>query len=421
MTNIPTVLMYKRKLAAILLSLFLGGAAVIFFWGNSSAKADIFLNPSSPSDELVDTPWPTRQHDLRRTGRSPYEGITTTPLVIWQYGFSRYSGMGGGLTVGVSNTLYVKHNSGTAVLDSEGHLVRNLPPGGSCGSTPTLGKDRIYYGANGTYYALTYEGSTVWGISNANLCIHSTSAISGNRAYFGIGSYFVAADATTGAIQWTTALGQWGGHGTPALGPDGTIYVSNSQFPPGFYALRPDGTLKWSSGYGYGTDPVVGDDGTIYSAGDGLLTAFNPDGTVKWHFAFPEDVCSFVSPALASDGTIYLGTVRNGTYDTETNFYAVNPDGTMKWSYTIYKDGWPRICSSPVVDNQDNVYFCADTGRCYALNKNGSKLWEFLIQEGAWLRTSPSIADNGVIYVAGSSVYALIGSTERQYLPLIQR
>ncbi len=36
------------------------------------------------------------------------------------------------------------------------------------------------------------------------------------------------------------------------------------------------------------------------------------------------------SPAIASDGTIYFGTMIGGS---EGYIYALNPDGTLKWRY----------------------------------------------------------------------------------------
>jgi outer membrane protein assembly factor BamB len=85
-------------------------------------------------------------------------------------------------------------------------------------------------------------------------------------------------------------------------------------------------------------------------------------------------------------------------------------------------NGWPVICSSPIVDKDDNVFFCADDGKCYGFDKNGNKLWELLVEEGTWLRTSPVIANDKVMYVAGAkTLYALVEVTPRSYLPLVNK
>jgi outer membrane protein assembly factor BamB len=81
----------------------------------------------------------------------------------------------------------------------------------------------------------------------------------------------------------------------------------------------------------------------------------------------------------------------------------------------------PTTQNRETTDNQDNVYFCADTKRCYGLDKNGSKLWEYSLSEGGG-RISPVIADDGTMYLAGGDmVFALIEASQYQYLPLVQR
>ena len=55
--------------------------------------------------------------------------------------------------------------------------------------------------------------------------------------------------------------------------------------------------------------------------------------TLKWSFT-TGGVIMYSSPAIGSDGTIYVGSDK---------LYAINPNGTFKWSYTTGED----IDSSP--------------------------------------------------------------------------
>jgi outer membrane protein assembly factor BamB len=59
------------------------------------------------------------------------------------------------------------------------------------------------------------------------------------------------------------------------------------------------------------------------------IVSWAQDGTEKWHFTTGGDVYS--SPAIGTDGTIYVGSNDN-------NLYAINPDGTYKWHFTT--GGW---------------------------------------------------------------------------------
>ena len=116
-------------------------------------------------------------------------------------------------------------------------------------------------------------------------------------------------------------------NGSPAIASDGTLYFGS--WDKTFYALHPNGTLKWKFAISYATEssPAIGADGTIYvGSGDGNLYAVNPDGTRKWAFATGSFVNS--APAVGADGTIYFGSGYP-----KANLYAVNPDGTRKWAF----------------------------------------------------------------------------------------
>jgi len=81
------------------------------------------------------------------------------------------------------------------------------------------------------------------------------------------------------------------------------------------------GTQKWSSSTGgtiYYVSPAIGSDGTVYIGSySGKLYAVNPNGSLKWTFTTGGPIY-YSSPAIGSDGTIYVGSQDN-------NLYAVNP------------------------------------------------------------------------------------------------
>ena len=123
----------------------------------------------------------------------------------------------------------------------------------------------------------------------------------------------------------------------PAIGPDNTVYVGTRT---NVFAINSDGTQKWiyTDNLNLESAPAIGKDGEIYLTVDHLddqpysiftppkrfLLALNPDGTKKWLFGDGND--SFSAPAIAADGTIYIGSI--------SKFYALNPDGSVKWTFT---------------------------------------------------------------------------------------
>ncbi|MFQ5740559.1 MAG: PQQ-binding-like beta-propeller repeat protein [Acidobacteriota bacterium] len=157
------------------------------------------------------------------------------------------------------------------------------------------------------------------------------------------------------------------------------------------------GTEKWRFAMGelVISSPAIAPDGTIYVGSfDHNLYAINPDGSEKWRFATGDNVYS--SPAIAPDGTIYAG-----SYD--SNVYAVNPDGSEKWRFATEK----RVLSSPVIGADGTLYVGSDDFSLYAVNPDGSEKWRFAT--GDRMRSPAAVGVDGTIYVGSSdfNLYAV--------------
>ena len=174
--------------------------------------------------------------------------------------------------------------------------------------------------------------------------------------------------------------------GSPAIGDDGTIYFGGADF----YALYPNGTLKWKYDdldFYVWSAPAIDENGVLY-VGDlhGYFYAINADGSLKWRCLTGDDILS--SPAIGDDGTIFVGDGGNW------HIKAFNPNGTLKWAY---KTGHV-VYSSPAIGNDGTVYCGSHDTYLYALYpNNGTLKWKY--GTGHWIRTSPCIADDGTIYV----------------------
>ncbi len=103
----------------------------------------------------------------------------------------------------------------------------------------------------------------------------------------------------------------------------------------------------------YGS-PAIGSDGTIYiGSNDKNVYAINPDGTLKWKYTTGNYI--YGSPAIGSDGTIYIGS-------NDKNVYAINPDGTLKWKYTTGN----YIYGSPAIGSDGTLYIGSYDYKLYA-------------------------------------------------------
>ena len=95
------------------------------------------------------------------------------------------------------------------------------------------------------------------------------------------------------------------------------------------------------------------------------------------------------SPAIAADGTLYVGSV-------DTRLYAIGRHGVLKWRFTTRGE----VHSSPAIGADGTVYFGSDDGSLYAVNPGGTEKWR--AEVGGRLRSSPAVDRNGVVYVSSS-------------------
>jgi outer membrane protein assembly factor BamB len=198
--------------------------------------------------------------------------------------------------------------------------------------------------------------------------------------------------------RFRTRYGYGGGiDGSPIIDNKGDIYFGS--LDQMVYSLYPNGTLKWK----YETDmwitstPALAEDGTLYvGSWDHYLYAFNStSGIRKWKFYAHHTIDS--SPAIGNDGTIYFGTM--GTGGKAFRIYAVNPNGTERWYYTT---GY-KITSDPAIGDDGTIYIGSGDTYLYAINSNGTLKWR--IKTGDLIMGSPSIADDDTIYIASWDGY----------------
>ncbi|MHB9028611.1 MAG: outer membrane protein assembly factor BamB family protein, partial [Candidatus Latescibacterota bacterium] len=159
----------------------------------------------------------------------------------------------------------------------------------------------------------------------------------------------------------------------------------------GFVAPSAAGAPKWTyqTGSSVYSSPAIASDGTIYvGSGDKNLYAIHPNGSLKWKYLAGSFVHS--SPAISSDGTIYVGSH-------DKYLYALNPDGSLKWKFLADYG----VLSSPAIAADGTVYVGAI--HLYAINPNGSLKWKF--PTGSSISSSPSVASDGTVYIGSNDNY----------------
>ena len=140
--------------------------------------------------------------------------------------------------------------------------------------------------------------------------------------------------------------------------------------------------------------PAIGSDGTIYIGTDNILKndscsvyAINPDGSIRWRYTPIHRMWS--SPAIGNDGSIYIGTLVDG--GNGGGIYALSSTGQLKWIHDPGED----IISSPAVGKDGTIYY-TDKDYLVALNPNdGSTKWQV---NGGDYFCSPAVSSKGTIY-----------------------
>nr|WP_319374820.1 chitobiase/beta-hexosaminidase C-terminal domain-containing protein [uncultured Methanobacterium sp.] len=328
------------------------------------------------------------------TGQSEYNGPQTN-TTKW---ITALTEICVGISTGTDGTIYALLYDGTlCAINPDGTIkwsketvpLDSLPKLHTY-STPAVGNNEtIYVTVDDTLFAFDVNGNQKWKYVGGSTTVTYGSPVIGadGTIYFITGGGVLYALNPDGTQKWnyTSNIST---RVTPVIGSDGTIYC-------GYFAMYPDGTIKWSKNTIEGLDGVGGiaisSDGTlIYSGGyggNGVVCAVNPDGSIKWKTTLTS---KSATPAIASNGTIYIGTM-NGM------FYALNSDGNILWNRTI---GEVRSRSSAIIGADGTIYVQTYTGYSggngfYALNPDGTTKWQINLSS----MTTPVIGYNSTLYI----------------------
>lgn len=199
----------------------------------------------------------------------------------------------------------------------------------------------------------------------------SPSVASDGTVYFNAFDQLYAVSAT-GHKVWSVALNDVS-FSSPAVAADGTIYLGTSA--GSLYAVRADGSVAWQHGevdFKIETAPALAANGTVYvtcaspydaEVEQAKVVALTPGGSVSWTYLVGSKHVS--SPALATDGTIVVGT--------DAGLLALNSNGTLRWS----REAGDWVFSAPVIAGDGTIFRVDGDGELWAYSLAGSLLWTY--------------------------------------------
>jgi len=361
---------------------------------NNVVQLSVVINEKSTTSGggPMDSAWPMQSHDVYHTGLSPYSTANNSGAEKWRF----YTGgeiEGSSAVIDKNGTIYF------GTLGSEHTLFAFYPNGtrrwsykatALIWSTPALAEDgTIYFGTWGSYpyfHALNQNGTLKWlfatGPSNSPVIAED------GTIYVGSDNSIVWALNPNGTLKWSYDTG-YVVMGCPAIGADGTIYIGSGD--DYLYALYPNGTLHWrfNTGSVIKGSASIAVDGTIYvpSFNSYFYALYPNNGTLKWK-AYTGDSIAAAGVALASDGTIYVGTELLRAY---------YPNGTLKWSSDVQGDIYGTV---PAVSADGTIYVSAGLD-LVAVNPDGTERWRHQVAEyNAY--SSPCIGADGSVYVGST-------------------
>jgi outer membrane protein assembly factor BamB len=363
-------------------------------------KEEMMIPVNLPSVSMVggpkDTPWPMKCHDVRHTSQSPYSTVHIDGLEKWRVGGTD-GWVEGGPAIDSDGTIYFgDFDRYLYALYPDGTEKWRYKTGGWISSAPAIAKDDIiYFGSWDTkLYAFNPNGTLKWKIGTGGSIASSPAIGEDGTIYLGHLDNSICAFNPNGTLKWSYTTG-YKIASDPAIGDDGTIYIGSGDSY--LYAMYPNGTLRWrfKTGDEIHSHPSIADDGTIYiGSNDDYLYAVFPDGTLKWKTK--TDWGIYNSASIAEDGTIYVG---------DEKLYAIYPNnGTKKWTLNLGTQRWIGH-SSPAISSEGTIYIGTkigngNGGEIIAINPDGTEQWRKKI--GPWVDSSPCIAEDGTVYIGSS-------------------
>jgi len=184
-----------------------------------------------------------------------------------------------------------------------------------------------------------------------------------------------------------------------AIGPDSIIYFptcnEGEKHTDAFYALRPDGTLKWRLEINVGqAQPMILQDGTILIVGGQRQFYFiHPDGYIIKSIDLGITISAYLN--IGIDGTIYF-------VGGESDLYAMSQNGTVLWTVSLARDFYAS--NFPISPDGSTIYIFSrknyfELDSLYAISTtDGEIIWQLGIENRQNSRNSPLIDSYGNIF-----------------------
>ncbi|MGI0092364.1 MAG: PQQ-binding-like beta-propeller repeat protein [Nitrososphaerales archaeon] len=327
--------------------------------------------------------------------------------------------------IGSNGVIFVPTTQHVFAYETNGILLWNVSVSPSTSPSPlTLGPSgTLYLVSNQTLYEIMPSGQIAWSVQTQ--CGGSAVALGQDGTIYCGGAKNLIGDnlfaySPTGQLQWSFNAGTSSINLSPTVGPDGAIYVITSG---GLLdAVSPSGTLLWQNTtlHHAQTPLAIGPDGSLYAAGTNLMSFFPDNPTLRW------ELSCYTPPGGTT--CIQFGVVTGLAVDSSGNLYvedtttigssllAFTSAGTLIWDYSGF-GSTDRLQSSPAIASNGAIYLgtacftCSQApfGKLYAIGLNQGQFPITVTESGLPNSTSWSFFLNGENYTTSSNALLLSG------------
>ena len=330
------------------------------------------VSRSSPAIYYDGTNWMI--YYVTSNNASPYSATLrkirdngTSATLIWTFS------IGSGMSLPSYSSPATLESDGTVFVASSAGIFAVYPNGTSRWWSPLDSGDTILYNSP----SLSYEGY-VYITSYGQAKLYS----------------FVA---STGAQRWVRDLrvgGEGNILGSPAIAPDGVVYVAvdySASSTGALYAVNSDGSIKWGTQVGrLQSTPSIDCDGTVWICSlDSYCRKFSPStGSVLTEFQIIDADTVQLSSCAIVDDKIFFGSVLNN------RFHSYFTNSTRRWYLSASND----FNSSPVVSENLSIWNGNLNGTMYVVYDSSGTAEGASFRSAIW--SSAALNPSGRLYVS---------------------
>ncbi len=341
-------------------------------------------NPVENNPPVTDTDaiWPTFGNNIHHSGKSANSGPSKAPTLKWSFH-----------TEGIMSAAPIIDKDGTIYVGSHDANFYALNPDGSS-------KWKLFLGAEISAAGALANDGTIY------LNVKSPGNYLENGVWKTDPQSLWAIDSETGVVNWKTPINEdpqtlvYQAYSSPTIGPDGIVYAGS--LDGHLYAVDSHGVVKWkfktgdfiNSSAAIGVDSQKGAAYFVYFASsDGNVYALDNEGNLEWSYKTNAPIVASV--AVGHSGAVYVNS-------TDGNLYALDPTtGKKIWSIYLAVGSPAGNWSSPAIDEAKGmVYVGGGAGLMSAVDFGGAVKWQFLSGLGKGV-ASPVIGDDENIYFSG--------------------